>query len=380
MRLNTGGTRSRQARNARRPRQLRNLALAAAVFAGACGRSETDRESDRLANAANPAGLPADRAGLSRIVGGRHLRRRHGRRKPRRRDRTRHPAKRRQRHRRGGAMYFAMAVTLPSAAGLGSSGACIVHDTRPRPRRPSSFRRSPRPAPIAGQPFTVPSSVRAITLMHIRHGQMRWQQIVAPAERLAPLRRAGVARAVARSAGGWRRAGRRSRGTAHLRQGERRRCWPKATTRCQSDLAGTLGAHPPARRRRLLPGQHGTHPVRAGRADGRQPAARGLAQCRASGRAAGLRGLRHLRPSAGLCRAAAGCRRRGTWPAGRARRQGPDPDQFRRLLGPGRGGQQGRCGRVQPVDGPALRRAAWSCPAPACCLARRRRTAARSAR
>ena len=41
------------------------------------------------------------------------------------------------------------------------------------------------PGPIAGQAFTVPSSVRAITLMHIRHGQMRWQQIVAPAERLA---------------------------------------------------------------------------------------------------------------------------------------------------------------------------------------------------
>jgi gamma-glutamyltranspeptidase/glutathione hydrolase len=30
------------------------------------------------------------------------------------------------------AMYFAMAVTLPSAASLGASGACIVHDAKTR--------------------------------------------------------------------------------------------------------------------------------------------------------------------------------------------------------------------------------------------------------
>ena len=68
MRLNTVGTGSWQARNAGRPRQLRNLALAAVLLLGACGRSETDRDSDAAANAANPAGFRPGKMGLSAIV------------------------------------------------------------------------------------------------------------------------------------------------------------------------------------------------------------------------------------------------------------------------------------------------------------------------
>src|SRR5262245_3253430 len=68
MRLNTGGTGSSQAKNTRRSRQLRNLALAGVFLLAACGQSETDRESDRLANAANPAGLAQGRGGLSQII------------------------------------------------------------------------------------------------------------------------------------------------------------------------------------------------------------------------------------------------------------------------------------------------------------------------
>ena len=95
------------------------------------------------------------------------------------------------------AMYFAMAVTLPSAAGLGASGACIVHDAKTRAGESFVFAPQPAPGAITGVSFMVPGGPRAITLMHIRHGKMRWEQAVAPAERLA---RAGfpVPRALAR--------------------------------------------------------------------------------------------------------------------------------------------------------------------------------------
>jgi len=70
MRLNTVGTGSWQARNAGRPRQLRNLALAAVLLLGACGRSETDRDSDAAANAANPAGFSSGHMGLAHVITG----------------------------------------------------------------------------------------------------------------------------------------------------------------------------------------------------------------------------------------------------------------------------------------------------------------------
>ena len=74
MRLNTGGTVSGQAMNAGRPRQShtapvrRTLALAGLFLLAACGRSETDIETERAAQAANPAGLSPRGAGLSRVV------------------------------------------------------------------------------------------------------------------------------------------------------------------------------------------------------------------------------------------------------------------------------------------------------------------------
>jgi len=82
-------------------------------------------------------------------------------------------------------MYFAMAVTLPSAAGLGASGACIVHDSKTRQAEAFVFAPVAAPGPLQGVSFMVPSGVRAITLMHIRHGQLRWEQDLAPGERLA---------------------------------------------------------------------------------------------------------------------------------------------------------------------------------------------------
>jgi gamma-glutamyltranspeptidase/glutathione hydrolase len=95
------------------------------------------------------------------------------------------------------AMYFAMAVTMPSAAGLGASGACVVHDAKTKTGEAFVFAPVAAPGGIRGTTFTIPSGVRAVTLMQVRHGKAQWQMDVAPAERLA---RSGVlvSRALAR--------------------------------------------------------------------------------------------------------------------------------------------------------------------------------------
>ncbi len=83
------------------------------------------------------------------------------------------------------AMYFMMAVTLPSAAGLGASGDCIVHNAKTRVAESFMFAPVSAPGTVRGQSFMVPVGPRAITLMHIRHGKLQWQQLLAPAERTA---------------------------------------------------------------------------------------------------------------------------------------------------------------------------------------------------
>ena len=240
MRLNTVGTVSWQARNAQRSRQLRNLALAGLFLLGACGQSETDRDSDRLANAANPAGLSPGKGGLSAIVRTASFAAVSA-------DESRAAEVGRDILQNGGnaidaavAMYFALAVTLPSAAGLGASGACIVHDEKTKAAEAFVFPPVAAPGPVSGQPFTVPSGVRAITLMHIRHGQLRWEQTVAPAERQArfgvPVSRA-LSRDLQVGAGmlGADRETRRifGKGGGTVTEGD---------TLVQADLAGTLGS------------------------------------------------------------------------------------------------------------------------------------------
>ena len=103
-----------------------------------------------------------------------------------------------------------------------------------------------------------------------------------------------------------------------------------------------------------------------------------LRSCRAAGGAAGRRELRRL-PR--LCRAAADGRRDGARRLERpAAPSGAGADRLRRHLRPGGDRFEGRRGRLQPVDGPALRRARDGARTPACCSARRPPTARRSAR
>ena len=125
--------------NAKRPRQSRTppvrhaLALAGLFLLAACGRSETDRETEAAAQAANPAGLSPGKGGLSRVIADSVS-------SPFSAvaaDESRAAEVGRDILQAGGnaadaavAMYFALAVTLPSAASLGASGACIVHNDK----------------------------------------------------------------------------------------------------------------------------------------------------------------------------------------------------------------------------------------------------------
>lgn len=182
MRRDTG-TGGSEARNGRPRRQLRSLALIGVLVASACGGSEPAPE-----NVANPGGIASNRAPLSAILrGGVKFAAASA-------DESRAAEVGRDVLLGGGnatdaavAMYFAMAVTLPSAAGLGASGVCIVHDSKTRAAEAFVFPPVAAPGSIRGIQVTVPSGVRAITLMHARHGSAPWPAVVAPAERLARL-------------------------------------------------------------------------------------------------------------------------------------------------------------------------------------------------
>jgi len=161
---------------------MRRLAVIAALVLAGCGGSEPDPENVR-----NPAGLSGQRAPLGNMLRGVSFAAVAA-------DESRAAEVGRDVLRGGGnatdaaaAMYFAMAVTLPSAASLGASGVCIVHDSRTRAGEAFVFAPVAAPGGVRGTSITVPSGVRAITLMHTRHGQVPWQAVVAPGERLARL-------------------------------------------------------------------------------------------------------------------------------------------------------------------------------------------------
>lgn len=79
------------------------------------------------------------------------------------------------------ATYFALAVTMPSTAGLGGGGVCLVHDQEARTVEAIEF--LPRNAP-AGQ-VAVPANARGMAAMHARYGVLPWAQLLGSAETLA---------------------------------------------------------------------------------------------------------------------------------------------------------------------------------------------------
>lgn len=164
---------------------MRSLALVGTLLLSACGRSETDRSSEQADNASNPAGKAAGKGGLSSVFRGSSFAAVSA-------DESRAAEVGREILVNGGnavdaavAMYFALAVTLPSAGGLGASGACIVHNSKTMAAESFVFAPVAAPGAVNGVSFTIPTGVRAMTLMHVRHGQGRWEQSTAAAERLA---------------------------------------------------------------------------------------------------------------------------------------------------------------------------------------------------
>ncbi|WP_179954245.1 gamma-glutamyltransferase [Denitrobaculum tricleocarpae] len=90
------------------------------------------------------------------------------------------------------AMYFTMAVTMPSRAGIGGGGVCVYFDA---PNLSSEvFEFLPRQSASGGM---VPGNVRGMAALHARYGTLRWAQMLSPAEGYARFGHA-VSRAFAR--------------------------------------------------------------------------------------------------------------------------------------------------------------------------------------
>jgi gamma-glutamyltranspeptidase/glutathione hydrolase len=87
------------------------------------------------------------------------------------------------------AAGFAMSVTLPSRAGLGGGGACIIKvpDAQGR-QQPAMALLFPPGAPAAGggeRPAAVPTMARGLLALEARYGSMNFASVIVPAERLA---------------------------------------------------------------------------------------------------------------------------------------------------------------------------------------------------
>lgn len=84
------------------------------------------------------------------------------------------------------ALYYTLAVTLPSTASLGGGGSCIVHDVEKKTTEILEF--PALPSTEAGSVTTaVPANPRGFFALHAKYGLMRFESLVAEPERLARL-------------------------------------------------------------------------------------------------------------------------------------------------------------------------------------------------
>ena len=84
------------------------------------------------------------------------------------------------------AMAFTMTVTMPSRAAIGGGGACVVFDSNVYDDGPSPEAESYSFIVGTGPDGAlIPLLPRAMGVLHARHGVLRWEMLLAPAERLA---------------------------------------------------------------------------------------------------------------------------------------------------------------------------------------------------
>jgi len=84
------------------------------------------------------------------------------------------------------ALYYTLAVTLPSTASLGGGGSCIVHDAERKTTEVLEF--PALPSTESGQVATaVPANPRGFFALHAKYGLMRFESLLAEPERLARL-------------------------------------------------------------------------------------------------------------------------------------------------------------------------------------------------
>jgi gamma-glutamyltranspeptidase/glutathione hydrolase len=85
------------------------------------------------------------------------------------------------------AMYFTLAVTKPTDAGLGGGGICVIRDNENKRNDVLSF-----PALVPQGPggaergkVPIPGNPRGFAVLHARLGSLKWGEVVQPAENLA---------------------------------------------------------------------------------------------------------------------------------------------------------------------------------------------------
>ena len=93
------------------------------------------------------------------------------------------------------AMYFTMAVTMPSSASLGGGGVCIAHQIGKK-KKITNNEIDFLPRAAAGGQVAVPGNVRGMAALWAGFGKLPWAQLVSPAETLA-LQGTPVSRALA---------------------------------------------------------------------------------------------------------------------------------------------------------------------------------------
>jgi len=85
------------------------------------------------------------------------------------------------------AVGFTLTVTMPSAASLGGGGVCIARDARgEKPVVIDFLPRAPKMASMnVERPSAVPGLPRGLFVLHSRFGELKWEQVLSPAENLA---------------------------------------------------------------------------------------------------------------------------------------------------------------------------------------------------